>query len=64
MDEAGPDEKVSRICAEYNIYGEPGDFTAKFRSPYNSIHQISGCKTEDDARAWIAETKLLVSMYG
>ncbi|MGD0104713.1 MAG: hypothetical protein ABSC06_11820 [Rhodopila sp.] len=63
MDKAGSDDSASQLSAEYAIYGQPGDFTANFRSPYNSIHQISGFKTEDDARAWIAETKLLVSMY-
>jgi hypothetical protein len=46
---------------EYNVYGQAGCFTVDFTSSYNSIHQISGFKTEDDAQAWVAEARLLVS---
>jgi hypothetical protein len=55
----------SSVCKlnVYNIYSQSGFFTVNFRSPYNSMHQISGFKTEDEAHAWIAETKLLMGMY-
>ncbi len=47
----------------YNILGQPGFFTVNFTSPLNSLHQISGFKTEDDAQAWIAEARRLVGTY-
>jgi len=45
---------------EYNIYGQPGYFTVNFTSPYNSLHQISGFKSEHDAQTWIDETRRLM----
>jgi hypothetical protein len=45
---------------EYNIYGQPGYFTVNFTSPYNSLHQISGFKSEHDAQTWIEETRRLM----
>ena len=57
------DESVLRLPNEYNIYGQPGHFTVNFISPHNSIHQISGFKTEDDAQAWIAEAKVLIEKF-
>jgi hypothetical protein len=48
---------------DYIICGHTGYFTVSFTSPFNSTHQISGFKTEDDAQCWIAEAKLLVGTY-
>jgi hypothetical protein len=61
MPEQVSGERTSTAAAErYHIYGEPGYFTVNFTSPHNSLHQISGFKTEEDAHAWIAETKKLL----
>lgn len=57
------DEPASVAHTQYNIYGRPGYFTVNFTSPYNSLHQISGFKSEHDAQAWIDETKLLIATY-
>jgi hypothetical protein len=57
------DERDSIVSDQYKIGGQPGCFTVNFTSPYNSIHQISGFKSEDEAQAWIAEAKLLIGMY-
>jgi hypothetical protein len=63
-DEPGPVASRQYVASnEYNIYGRPGHFTVNFRSPYNSLHQISGFKSEHDARAWIDEARLLVKTY-
>jgi hypothetical protein len=48
---------------DYIIHGHVGYFTVSFTSPFNSTHQISGFKTEDDAQSWIAEAKLLIGTY-
>jgi hypothetical protein len=50
-------------ASPYTIYGEPGCFTVKFTSPHNTLHQFSGFKSEDDALAWIAETRVLAQTY-
>jgi hypothetical protein len=57
------DERPSLVPDQYRIQGQPGCFTVNFRSPYNSMHQISGFKSEDEAQAWIAEAKLLIGLY-
>ena len=63
MAEPSSDESITQPFTEYNIVGQAGYITANFRSPYNSMHQISGFKTERDARAWIAEARLLIGRY-
>jgi hypothetical protein len=57
------DESAPPPPNEYNIYGRDGFFVVNFTSPYNSLHQISGFKTKDDAQAWIAEAKHLAETY-
>jgi hypothetical protein len=57
-------EQVSDECApapahDYHIYERLGYFTVNFTSPQNSVHQINGFTSEEDAHAWIAETKKL-----
>jgi hypothetical protein len=64
MAEPNVKDSVVHPTSEYNIYGKAGYITVAFKSPYNSMHQISGFKTEDDAKAWIAETKAMIGMYG
>jgi hypothetical protein len=64
MAESSVKDSVVHPASEYNIYGQAGYITVNFKSPYNSMHQISGFKTEDDAKAWIAETKAMIGMYG
>lgn len=64
MGKSSVGESMPKLESEYNIYGEAGYITVNFKSPYNSMHQISGFKSEDDAKAWIAETKALIGMYG
>jgi hypothetical protein len=61
MAESTPNQRSSVTESEYNIYGQPGYFTVNFTSPY--MHQMSGFQSEEDAQAWIAETKLLVETY-
>jgi hypothetical protein len=48
---------------DFNIIARAGLFTVNFRSPYNSLHQISGFKTEHDAQAWVAEARHLAATY-
>jgi hypothetical protein len=57
------DERDSIVSDQYKIGGQPGCFTIHFRSPHNSMHQISGFKSEDEVQAWIAEAKLLIRTY-
>ena len=57
------DEPAFMASDQYKIYGSPGYFTVNFTSPYNSVHQISGFKSEHDARAWIEEARLLIKTY-
>ena len=60
FNEPGPVVSRQYLASKgYNIYGRPGHFTVNFTSPYNSLHQISGFKSEHDARAWIDEARLL-----
>lgn len=54
-----PDRKED----QYDIDGSPGQFTARFTSPYNTLHQISGIRSRDDAIAWITEARLLARSY-
>ena len=63
MPKIASDESASVPLNQYVIYGNPGCFTVNFISPYNSLHQISGFKSKDDAHAWIEETKLLAGTY-
>jgi hypothetical protein len=60
MADSNLDERALGQPKEFNIYGGMGCFTVDFPSPYNSIHQITGFKTEDAARDWIAETQILI----
>ena len=63
-DKPGPAASNQCVASnEYNIYGRPGHFTVNFTSPYNSLHQISGFRSEHDAQAWINEARLLVKTY-
>jgi hypothetical protein len=57
-------ETLSQPSAEYHImHGQAGFFTVDFISTYNALHRITGFKTEDAARAWIAETRRLTDKY-
>ena len=48
---------------QYDINGSPGQFVARFTSPYNTLHQISGVQSRDEAIAWIVETRHLIRSY-
>jgi hypothetical protein len=63
MTDSMSDKSALRPTTEYNIYGQAGCFTINFSSSYNTMHQISGFKTEDVAQAWVAEARLLVGTY-
>jgi hypothetical protein len=63
MTDSMSDKSALRPTTEYNIYGQAGCFTINFASSYNTMHQISGFKTEDVAQAWVAEARLLVGTY-
>jgi hypothetical protein len=63
MDETVLSERAAMVSNQYTICGQPGYFTVNFTSPHNAIHQITGFKSEDDAQAWIEETKRLVGTY-
>jgi hypothetical protein len=54
---------ATTTTSPYAISGEPGCFTVKFTSPHNTLHQFSGFKSEDEAQAWIAETRVLAQTY-
>lgn len=56
-------EDASVRPAEFNIVARAGFFIVNFRSPYNSMHQTNGLKTEEDARAWLAEARHLAGTY-
>jgi hypothetical protein len=55
--------RAARSSSEYEIFSDGGVFAVRFNSPFNSIHRMSGFKTEDDAQAWIAEAKLLMRTF-
>ncbi len=52
-----PDEQTSNSFIERDITVDGDSFTARFTSPHNTIHQVSGFKSEDEAQAWMAEAQ-------
>lgn len=63
MDDPVPDEDPSPAVIEYDAHGQPGSFTAKVMSPHNSLHQVSGFKSADDAQTWVREATLLIGKF-
>jgi hypothetical protein len=57
MNEQASNERAAMASNPYSITGEAGHYTVKFQSPHNAVHQVSGFKSEDDAQAWITDTR-------
>ena len=63
MTKMGEEKHNPGLTDRYDIAGSPGQFTARFISPYNTLHQTSGFQTKDEALAWINETGKLTRLY-
>ncbi len=53
-------EPASIVRDDCNITAQAGYYAVNFVLPHNAIHQITGFKSEHDAKTWVAEVKHLV----
>ena len=57
------DEYRSVEREDSRVSCQNGFYTARVVSPFNSVHQITGFKSREDAIAWVSQTQFLADKY-